>query len=109
VESLIGSHQSLERCLIQVQMPRMSDEESLNIIEKGLSKLELKINEDVKSKIVEFSSGFPHYIHLLCKYCVLHVIDQNKEYIDNDDLNVAILKGIDSTNGQLQTSYRNML
>lgn len=109
VESLIGSHQSLERCLIQVQMPRMSDEESFDIIEKGLSKLELTIDDEVKSKIVEFSSGFPHYVHLLCKYCVLHVIDQNKEHIDNNDLNAAILKGIENTNGQLQTSYRNAI
>lgn len=67
VESLIGSHQSLERCLKQIQMPRMSDLESSDIIELGLQRLNISIDEIVKKRIIEFSSGFPHYVHLLCK------------------------------------------
>lgn len=54
IENLIGNHQSLERCLKQVKMPRMKKEECEEIIVNGLEKLDLKIENKVKDKIVEF-------------------------------------------------------
>ena len=53
ISDLIGSHPSLERCLKQIKMPRMSDKESEEIILKGLSKLELTISDNIKNKIIE--------------------------------------------------------
>ncbi len=48
VEDLVGQHQSLERCLKQVKMPRMSAAESSEIIESGLEKLQISINRKIK-------------------------------------------------------------
>ena len=45
IENLIGNHQSLERCLKQVKMPRMKPEEGEQIIINGLEKLEIKIEK----------------------------------------------------------------
>jgi Cdc6-like AAA superfamily ATPase len=67
VINLLGEHPSLERCLVQIQMPRMSDGELEEIIDNGLKKLELEIIKNVKDKIIEYSSGFPHYTHAICK------------------------------------------
>jgi Cdc6-like AAA superfamily ATPase len=106
VDKLIGSHQSLERCLKQIRMPRMSNLESQEIIDQGLSKLEIIINIDLRSKIIEFASGFPHYVHLLCKYACEQVIKENRDGISESDLNLAINKGIDNTNEQLKSAYR---
>lgn len=109
VETLIGSHQSLERCLKQVQMPRMSDEESAEIIDKGFSRLEILIEDKIKKKIIDFSSGFPHYIHLLCKYGAQNIIINNKNEFTNQDLKLAISKGIENSGEQLQSSYRDAI
>lgn len=106
IESLIGNHQSLERCLKQVKMPRMSESESTEIIEKGLEKLEISIPKSVKEEIVEFASGFPHYIHLICKYGAKEIIENNKQEFSRSYLNIAIKKGIENTNEQLKSSYR---
>jgi Cdc6-like AAA superfamily ATPase len=106
VEELIGSHQSLERCLRQVKMPRMSDEEASAIIDNGLKSLEISISPPVKQKILEFSSGFPHYIHLLCKYGALHIIENNKNEYNSAYLQIAIKEGIDNTSAQLRNSYQ---
>ncbi len=106
VDKLIGSHQSLERCLKQIRMPRMSTIESQEIIDQGLAKLEIKIGEALKSKIIEFASGFPHYVHLLCKYACEDVIRENRNQITEKDLKAAINKGIDNTNEQLKSAYR---
>lgn len=106
IESLIGSHQSLERCLKQVKMPRMSDEESETIISTGLTSLNIEIDNLIKNKIVEFSSGFPHYIHLLCKYGAREILENDATKFTEEYLKVAIIKGIENTNEQLISSYR---
>lgn len=106
VEDLIGSHQSLERCLKQVKMPRMSNSESLEIIEKGFTQLEFTISASIKNQIVEFSSGFPHYIHLLCKYGAKELIDNDKTDFNSAYLKIAIKIGIENTNEQLRSAYQ---
>ncbi len=106
IESLIGTHQSLERCLKQVKMPRMKKEESEEIIIKGMNKLGIKIDVAVKNKIIEFSSGFPHYVHLLCKYGAKELIANDKSNFSPAYLNIAIREGIENTSEQLRISYR---
>lgn len=106
ISELIGNHQSLERCLKQIKMPRMSNSECEEIIINGLSKLELIISESVKSQIIEFSSGFPHYIHLLCKYGSKELIENNKVDFSSPYLSIAIKEGIENTNEQLKSDFR---
>lgn len=107
IEQLIGNHQSLERCLKQVKMPRMKNEECEEIIRNGISKLELKIEKKVLQNIIEFSSGFPHYVHLLCKYGCKELIENEKINFSEPYLTIAINKGIDNTSEQLRSSYKN--
>lgn len=106
IENLIGSHQSLERCLKQVKMPRMKPEECEEIITNGLSKLDINVNDNIKNKIIEFSSGFPHYVHLLCKYGAKHLIENGKDNFSEAYLTIAIREGIENTSEQLRISYR---
>jgi len=106
VESLIGSHQSLERCLKQVKMPRMKKEECEAIIFNGLKLLNFKMDNDILNKIIEFSSGFPHYIHLLCKYGCAELIENDKTTFSEPYLAIALNKGIENTSEQLRISFR---
>ena len=106
VEDLIGIHQSLERCLKQVKMPRMTYEESAEIIQNGLNMLEIAIGNNVKNKIIEFASGFPHYVHLLCKYGAKEIIGNDKKEFSEAYLNIAIKTGIENTSEQLRSSYQ---
>lgn len=106
IESLIGNHQSLERCLKQVKLPRMGKDECEEIIDNGIKKLGLKIDKSVREKIIEFSSGFPHYVHLLCKYGCRELINNERITFSEAYLTIAINKGIDNTSEQLRISYR---
>jgi Cdc6-like AAA superfamily ATPase len=106
IESLIGNHQSLERCLKQVKMPKMKNEECEEIITTGLEKLDITIDKKVKDQIIEFSSGFPHYVHLLCKYGAKEIIENEKKHFSPAYLNIAIRQGIENTSEQLRISYR---
>lgn len=106
IECLIGDHQSLERCLKQIKMPRMKKEESEEIINQGLKILEIRIENQVREKIVDFSSGFPHYVHLLCECGCKEIIKNDKNVFSETYLLIAIKSGIENTSEQLRIAYR---
>ena len=72
----------------------MSSEESREIIDKGLKTLQIEISPLLRDKIVGFSSGFPHYIHLLCKFGCEQIIEEDRNEFTDIDLDIAINKGI---------------
>ncbi|MCH2228632.1 MAG: ATP-binding protein [Candidatus Caenarcaniphilales bacterium] len=51
IEELIESHQSVERCLKQINLPRMSEKEIEQIISTGLSYIGMTMDQNLKSKI----------------------------------------------------------
>jgi Cdc6-like AAA superfamily ATPase len=52
VDDLIKEHQSTERALVQVPVPRMSDDEVREIISKGLGRLKMTIDADAIDQMV---------------------------------------------------------
>jgi hypothetical protein len=68
VNELIREHQSIERALVQIPMPRMSDDEIRTIIDKGLARLTMGIDDAAREDLVLFSQGVPYIAHLLCIY-----------------------------------------
>ena len=83
IENLIGNHPSLERCLKQIKMPRMNSDELGAIIDYGTSSLEIKINSRIRNQIIEFSAGFPHYTHLICKYGCRDAINKESSKLNS--------------------------
>jgi Cdc6-like AAA superfamily ATPase len=65
VDSLIHEHASIDRCLVQVRMPRMSAKELAEIITKGLERAHMTVDGDALAQAVWLSKGLPHYTHLI--------------------------------------------
>ena len=106
VTDLIGEHPSLERCLKQIRMPRMSDKELESIIHKGIELLQMTIDENVSKKIVRLSLGFPHFTHLLSKYSARTAIESRSDKITNDHFDNAIDACISNTDQTIRNSYQ---
>jgi Cdc6-like AAA superfamily ATPase len=75
VDQLIEEHQSVERALVQVRMPRMSIDEIKQIINTGVARLEMMIDVAALERISLFSQGLPHYAHLLGLHTVRTALD----------------------------------
>ncbi|MFA8389050.1 AAA family ATPase [Burkholderia ubonensis] len=90
VDSLIAEHQSVERALVQVRMPRMNIEEIREIIDKGLAALDMSIDETAREKIAVLSQGLPHYTHLLCLNALQSAIDRDSMHAEAVDVTSAI-------------------
>ena len=106
VDELLGHHESLERCIKQIHLPLMSADESYQIIQNNLPLVDLKIEQAVADRMVDYASGFPHYIHLLCKFSSKIAITQNAEIINHEHLDWAVEESINSSNQSIRKAYK---
>lgn len=90
VDTLIAEHQSIERALVQVRMPRMSPPELEQIIEKGLKPAGMAIELAAKNRIVALSQGLPHYTHLLALSASQRAAIGNRVEVTVADVRTAI-------------------
>lgn len=90
VNALIAEHQSVERALVQVRMPRMSPPELEEIINKGLGAVGMSIDADARTRIVQLSQGLPHYTHLLAQNAGQRAALSGRMRIEATDVRSAI-------------------
>ncbi|WP_419758721.1 ATP-binding protein [Acidisoma sp.] len=65
LEQLLGQHPSIQRALVALPLPLLSDEEISNIVEKGAKDAGLNFPGDLVSAIVTVSRGMPYLAHVL--------------------------------------------
>ena len=106
VTDLIGQHQSVERALEQIRMPRMKKSELRDIINKRLPGLDLTISEDSLEMIINLSQGLPHYVHLLGQLSALSAALGNRTEISANDVATAIKEAIQRTSVSTQDLYK---
>jgi Cdc6-like AAA superfamily ATPase len=105
VNELIAEHASIERSLVQVQMPRMATNELYELLDKRLSLLKMTAQDFVKGNIALLSQGLPSYTHLLALHASQKAITRNSDDIELDDLNVAIKMAVDKAYQSILNAY----
>lgn len=103
--SLIAGHQSVNRCLHEIKLPRIEDKYLYEIIATGESGLGLTFEDDVKAKIVEISNGFPYFTHLIGKEAAEVALAEATNPVDQAILTRALEKAVINTEGQLKRAY----
>lgn len=105
VEELIAEHLSIERALIQIQMPRMSSDELTEILRKGLELLSMTMDQDVIKSIVFLSQGLPNYVHLLALHASQSAIRENSSNINVNHLAKAIKQACENAQHSIMSTY----
>ena len=109
---LIGEHESLPRCLAQIRLDRMPDEELGEIVSTGEERISVTFQETVRRKIIALSDGFPFYTHLLCKYSaeeggkVLHDNPKAKVVVSEPEYKKALQVAIKTGEATLLDAYQ---
>jgi hypothetical protein len=108
VEGLIGEHASVERALVQIEMPRMSVTELAEIIDKGCQRAELTVAADARDRITLLSEGLPHYTHLLAHFAAQHTVSDDRFEISLGDVHKAIDQAVEkhTIKSEYQTATR---
>jgi hypothetical protein len=104
VDQLITEHESIQRALVQVRMPRMSHEEIEEIVTNGLEGLGMTVEPDALYRIVVLSQGLPHYAHLLGLHASRTALRQGSLMVDGDTLFEAIKKAIEGAQQSVKSA-----
>lgn len=93
---LVGEHESIVRNLAQIEMPRMSPRELVEILQTGCHHAGLTIRDDAMARIVMLSEGLPHYTHLLALACGERVVENDRTEITLADVDASIERAVTS-------------
>src|SRR6185437_12007631 len=106
IDTLISDHASIERNLVQVEMPRMTTSEVAEIVRNGMKKLRMEIDDDVVRGIALIAQGLPHYAHLLGSYATRSALDSDRGRVALADLTASIKSAVGDRAANLQSEYR---
>jgi Cdc6-like AAA superfamily ATPase len=112
VDQLIADHQSVARAMMQIQMPRMTDDEIKEIVEKGLQRFNL-VNDDFQlhatdqasNFIIMLARGLPHYAHLLAQKACYAAIQDEQSEITYDHILRGMIPAIEDSRQSTLSSY----
>ena len=93
VDDLITEHESINRCLVQIHLPRMTVEELGAIVNFGIGTVGMQIAREAVSQICSVSLGLPNYVHALGVAAGRAAIDRRSRSIETEDVAEAI-KGL---------------
>ena len=101
VDQLISEHKSIERCLVQVPMPRMSDAELVSILDTGMRKCGMEMKDEAKEYISRLSQGLPHFAHLLGQYSAYEALENRRTRATAEDVRNAIENAVQKSHSLL--------
>lgn len=106
VGELIREHRSVERALVQIQMPRMSAAELAEITTKGIAGAGMTIAGTAVARIAALSQGLPHYAHLLTQLAAQAALDRRTDHVGTRHVDAAVARAIDRAQQSIVEAYR---
>lgn len=95
VDQLIGEHESVQRAVEEVLMPRMELGEAFDIIDKGLGRLGMTIAPTARKRIARLAEGLPHYVHLLTLHAARSAVLSHRDTVEPNDVESAVDKAVE--------------
>ena len=106
VEQLVAEHESIERALVQVHMPRMTHEELAEIVTSGMERARMTIARDAVDTIARLAQGLPHYAHLLGQISARIALDDVRTSVRLSDVREGVEEAIEKTQQTVRETYR---
>ena len=102
---LTAGHKSVDRCLRETRLSRMSKPELHQILDEGEKKLRLRFTSQAKMRIVNVSSGYPHFTHLLALKAAEDAIAEKRKEINVNNVELATRRAVNDSEGRLKRVY----
>lgn len=102
---LTAGHPSVDRCLRETRLSRMSESELRQVIDEGEKKLNLRFTSQAKTRIVNVSSGYPHFTHLLALKAAEDAIAEQRTEINFTNVEIATRRAVNDSEGRLKRVY----
>ncbi len=90
IEGLISEHESIDRCIDQIKLPRMNRAAVHELLQKGTEKLGMRITAQAHLRLALLCQGLPHYAQLLGLHSVRAALDANSLNVEVQHVNKAV-------------------
>ena len=90
LEQLIGQHPSIQRNILPVPLPLLSDENIAALIETGATAAQLRFPPALVARITELARGMPYVAHLLGRRIAQAAGQRGSHSVDEHDFATAI-------------------
>jgi len=105
IDELISEHLSIERAIVQIQLPRMFEGEMLSILEKGFSHAGMEIDLEARYDIAALSHGLPHNVHELGRLTGYAALASDRKRAIRDDVETAIGDAVRNAEHTVRSAY----
>jgi len=105
VSALIARHESIERALAQVRVPRMSTPELKQIVDSGLAEVGMSAEVAARDRIASLSQGLPHYTHLIALSAARHANDAESNLVRGEDVTAGIRDAVENAQETITTMH----
>jgi type II secretory pathway predicted ATPase ExeA len=105
VDALLAEHESIQRALIQVHMPRMTPIEIDRLVESGLANVGMTIDPEAKILIQKLSQGLPHYAHLLGMHSAMAAASKDSPHITIENTHHTFRKALKYAQQSIADDY----
>lgn len=103
---LFGGHPSVQRCIKEIRLNRMSDDELKEIIEKGERRLGISFSKETKRVIIKSSAGYPYFTQLLALKAAEEAIAEDSPNVTMNEFKLAVRRAVDDLEGSLKEQYQ---
>jgi Cdc6-like AAA superfamily ATPase len=95
ISSLLSDHQSIDRIMVPVQVPRMTESELSQIIDRAMEKLrelgvEYTFNRSSSLTLARLASGYPWFVHVLGQQSLLIAHRTSRTTVTTEDIGSAL-------------------
>ncbi|HTQ15433.1 MAG TPA: AAA family ATPase [Rhizomicrobium sp.] len=104
-ELIVFGHESASRALVQVEMPRMSDDEMKDLIVQRLNRVQMSLSGDALWRMIFISKGLPFYGHLLGLHSSLTAISRKRIRIEERDVADGLQDALKEVDQKIREEY----
>jgi Cdc6-like AAA superfamily ATPase len=105
VGELIREHRSVERALAQIHMPRMTRDELVEIVNRGIEAAQMTIRPAAVAKIAALSQGLPHYTQLLSQLGAQAALSRRVVDVEIRDVDAALRRALERAQQSVVEAY----
>ena len=109
MEELLSGHASNLRCLKEVKLRRMDEDDVAAVVRMGEKKLGIQFEPDAVAAIIEISEGYPSSAHLIARDASIFAVETGSRQVSTKDIKSAIVKAFIDADEHVRKKYERSL
>jgi len=108
LEELLGRHPSIQRNIVGVPLPLLSDQEIDALLDQGARDAGLRFAEPERTAIAALARGVPYVAQLLALHAGYMALERGAQEISDDDLEAAIALAVAEADPRVVRLYETL-